>query len=121
MGIQDLGLRILQVVALTLPAIALYLVVLTEVYTNIKKESGLEPTGVASVTNAGQKTDFAGALLSFIIHLFSSIIIALAIVAREILVLQLGILILIVGFGTLLVAVSITLRRSIKLIRQSYI
>jgi len=117
MGIQDLGLRILQVVALTLPAIALYLVVLTEVYTNIKKKDGLKPTGVASVTNADQKTDFAGALLSFVIHLSSSIIITLAIVVREILVLQVGILILVVGFGTLLVAVSITLRHSIQLIR----
>lgn len=119
MALHDTAFRLLQIIALALPAIALYLTVLVELYSESHQESGLEPTGVIKLTQADNELDFALALLSFVVLLVSAIFLIVSIAVPKSIILDIGTGILVLGFIVGLLAVATTAKRSIQRIRSS--
>lgn len=139
MTIEDSALRFLQIVALTLPAIALYLTVLTDIYyehteaskpyqdpdSDAFEEKGRLRSGpgikvhrsIVRLNTATEQKDFATALLSLSFFLLSAITLTIAVMADSSLLLQGGMLLTATGFAAMLVALFFTVYVSLEAIR----
>lgn len=115
---MESAFRLLQLVALALPAIALYLMVLTNIY----REASSEFADAVPLTHALQEYDFTFGLASLASLLLSSILLISSTLGGEIvgpllLFFGVGVLLFIAGFISLFIAVVFTLRTSIGEIR----
>lgn len=130
----DTALRFLQIVGLSLPAVALYLGVLTDVHMTARRETGaklvpkdddwdnsftFEPDRfTAHLTDAPSLPDFLIGLLSLIGLLASGITLGVYLVSQVTLVYYLGVGFLLIAFLLLGVSCALLARKSLQLVRE---
>ncbi len=123
--------RILQVIGLSLPAIALDMTVLVEIhmitginiapiapYSDMNEGESSNDREIKGehytyrLTDAASQTDFALSLFSFTVLLFSSIILIISLFIHVMYIL--GVIFTIIGFASLILSIGITLKNNIK-------
>lgn len=132
----DLVLRLLQFVGLALPALALYIVALTELHMAVERATGVQfdvekeygdgskkgkfkpDPFTARLTTAWQEYDFAIALISLILFLLSTIPLLSYFIVENHLVPKIAIILMGLAILSMITAIGKTLQTSLDHIRN---
>lgn len=112
--VVDTALRLLQLVALALPAMAIYMQVLAGIYQDTKDPKRDMNTGLVSISVADEKIDFALVLGSLSVFLLSSFPLIATVLIRWETLLTVGIVLISLALFTFLSAVVATLKKTIN-------
>jgi hypothetical protein len=132
MAASDTSLRLLQLVGLTLPAIALYMGVLTDIHVVIKRKKSLDVTDLdppqgskfseflepryfnIKYTNAEQQTDFLLCSIGLVMLLAAGFLLLISIVFQSQLLVRLGTGLVAAAYGIVAAGVISTVYLAVR-------
>lgn len=114
--VVDTALRLLQLVALALPAMAIYMQVLAGIYQEKEDPERDLNTGLVSISVANEKVDFGLVLGSLSLFLLSSFPLIVTVLIRWETLLTVGIVLISLALFTFLSAVVVTLKGTVDTI-----